>query len=41
MTKKPKEPLVIPDVHFPIQDDAIVNCVIKAIKLVKPEIFIC
>ena len=41
MTKKPKRALVIPDVHFPIQDDAAVNCVIKAIKLVKPEIFIC
>ena len=38
---KHKRAVVIPDVHFPFQDDKAISCVLKAIKLVKPEIFIC
>lgn len=33
--------VVIPDIHFPFEDKAAVNCVIKAIKLVKPNLIIC
>jgi|TARA_Y100000310_G_scaffold84285_1_gene81078 predicted phosphodiesterase len=40
--KKPyKRALVIPDIHFPLQNQPAVNCVLEAIKLVKPNIFIC
>ena len=42
-TKKSKKrrALIIPDVHFPLQDDAAINCVIKAIPIIKPNIFVC
>ena len=33
--------VVIPDIHFPLQEDAAINVVLKAIKMVKPNIFIC
>ena len=36
-----KTGVIIPDVHFPIHDQAAVNCVLKAIKMVKPDIFVC
>ena len=39
--KEHRRAIVIPDVHFPIQDDAAVNVVLKAIKMVKPNIFVC
>ena len=32
--------IVIPDQHFPLHDEGAVNVVLKAIKLVKPNIFI-
>jgi hypothetical protein len=38
---KHKRAVVIPDVHFPFQDDSAISCVLQAIKLVKPNIFIC
>lgn len=41
MKKKHRRAIVIPDVHFPLQDQSAVNCVLKAIKLVKPNMFIC
>jgi predicted phosphodiesterase len=41
-SKKPhRRAFVIPDVHFPYQHDAAVDVTIQAIKLVKPNIFIC
>ena len=39
--KEHRRAIVIPDVHFPLQDDAAVNVVLKAIKMVKPNIFVC
>ena len=33
--------VIIPDVHFPLQYDPAIECVIKAIALVKPQMFIC
>lgn len=33
--------IIIPDIHFPLQDDAAIECVIKAISIVKPQIFVC
>ena len=45
MKPKPKKEhrraIVIPDIHFPLQDDAAINVVLKAIKMVKPNIFVC
>ena len=38
--KKHRRAVVIPDQHFPIHDQAAVNVVLKAIELVKPNIFI-
>jgi len=35
-----KRGIVIPDQHFPIHSQPAVNCVLKAIELVKPDIFI-
>ena len=35
-----KRGIVIPDTHFPLQDDAAINCVIKAIEKVKPDVFV-
>tara|TARA_R110000796_G_C14269343_1_gene401053 strand:+ start:404 stop:523 length:120 start_codon:yes stop_codon:yes gene_type:complete len=35
-----KRGIVIPDQHFPIHDQAAVNVVLKAIELIKPDIFI-
>ena len=41
-TKKPsRRAVIIPDIHFPEQDQAAVNCTLKAIKMVKPNIFVC
>ena len=37
--KKHRRAIVIPDQHFPIHDQAAVNVVLKAIELVKPNIF--
>ena len=39
--RKHRRAIVIPDIHFPFQDDAAVNVVLKAIKMVKPNIFVC
>lgn len=39
--KNHRRAIVIPDVHFPLQEDNAVNCVLQAIKLVKPNIFVC
>ena len=39
--RKHRRAIVIPDCHFPLQYQPAVNCVLKAIKLVKPNIFIC
>ena len=39
--KEHRRAIVIPDVDFPIHDDAAVNVVLKAIKMVKPNIFVC
>jgi len=35
-----KRAIIAPDTHFPLHDQAAVNCVLKAIKMVKPSIFI-
>lgn len=40
MRQKPKLAVVIPDQHFPIHDEAAVNCVLEAIKIIKPDTFI-
>ena len=42
-TKKNKKrrAVIIPDVHFPLQDDAAINCALEAISIVKPTIFVC
>ena len=32
--------IIVPDQHFPLQDDAAINCVVKAIKKVKPDVFV-
>lgn len=37
---KHRRAIVIPDIHFPYQDDAAINCVLEAIKMVKPNICI-
>jgi len=36
-----KRAVVVPDLHFPLHDQPAVNCVLKAIRLVKPDVFIC
>ena len=36
-----KRAIIIPDIHFPEHDEAAVNCALKAISMVKPNIFIC
>ena len=33
--------IIIPDIHFPLQDDAAINCALEAISIVKPNIFVC
>ena len=33
--------IIIPDIHFPYHSQEAINCVLKAIKMVKPNIFIC
>lgn len=33
--------IVIPDIHFPLQDQPAISCTLKAMRLVKPNIFIC
>ena len=38
--RKHRRAIVIPDQHFPIHDEGAVNVVLKAIELVKPNIFI-
>jgi predicted phosphodiesterase len=38
--KKHQRAIVIPDQHYPLHDQKAVNCVLKAIRLVKPNIFI-
>ncbi|MCS5589391.1 MAG: hypothetical protein NZ824_05420 [Candidatus Thioglobus sp.] len=38
--KYKKRAIVIPDQHFPIHDEAAVNATLKAIEIVKPDIFI-
>ena len=32
--------IIIPDQHYPLEDKAAVNCVVKAIKKIKPDIFV-
>jgi hypothetical protein len=39
--KSNRRAVVIPDIHFPLQCDAAINAVLKAIRMVKPNIFIC
>lgn len=36
-----KRAIVIPDIHFPLEDKPAINCVLKAMEIVKPNIFIC
>ena len=36
-----KRGIVIPDVHFPLEEQPAINCVLQAIKIVKPDVFIC
>ena len=36
--KLKKRGIVIPDTHFPLQDNAAINCVIKGIEKIKPDI---
>jgi len=36
-----KRAIVVPDIHYPLESKAAVKCVLKAIKIVKPNIFIC
>ena len=38
--RKHRRAIVIPDQHFPIHDQSAVNVVLKAIEIVKPNIFI-
>jgi len=38
--KKHRRAIVIPDQHFPLHDQKAVNVVLKAIELVKPNIFV-
>ena len=33
--------VIIPDIHFPLEDRAAVNCVLKAIRRIKPNLAIC
>lgn len=35
-----KRAIVTPDKHFPLADTAAINCVVKAIEIVKPDIYI-
>lgn len=35
-----KRAVVIPDQHFPLQDQQAVNVVLKALKIIKPDIFV-
>ena len=35
-----KTAIVIPDQHYPLHDSKAVNCVLKAIRIVKPDLFI-
>jgi len=35
-----KRAVIIPDQHFPIHDQQAVNCVLKALEIIKPNIFI-
>ncbi len=39
--KSRRRAIIIPDVHFPLQCDNAINVVLEAIKLVKPNIFVC
>ncbi len=39
--RKHRRAIVIPDCHFPLQYQPAVNCVLKAIEMIKPNIFIC
>ena len=32
--------IIIPDQHYPLEDKAATNCVVKAIKKIKPDIFV-
>jgi predicted phosphodiesterase len=32
--------IIVPDTHFPLQDNAAVNCVVKAIEKIEPSIFV-
>ena len=36
-----KRAVIVPDIHFPLQDDPAVEVVLKAIKMVKPNVFVC
>ena len=38
--KLKKRGIIIPDQHYPLQDNAAVNCVVKAIEKVKPNVFV-
>ena len=38
--KVTRRAIVIPDQHFPIHDEAAIKVVLKAIKIVKPNVFI-
>ena len=38
--KLKKRGIIIPDQHYPLEDKAAVNCVIKAIEMIKPDIFV-
>lgn len=38
--KVKKRGIIIPDQHYPLEDKAAVNCVVKAIEKIKPDIFV-
>ena len=38
--KVQKRGIIIPDQHYPLEDKAAVNCVVKAIEKIKPDIFV-
>ena len=32
--------IIVPDQHYPLHDKAAVNCVVKAIRKIKPDVFV-
>ena len=38
--KVTKRGIVTPDKHFPLHDEKAINCLVKSIKLIKPNFYI-